>query len=651
MSPRQPLQLRAGQHLAAIRGAQADLRSDRGRGEGVVAGDHLHRDARPPAGRHRLNRLRAGRIDHPLQAEQGEVADVLVAEAVASGQVCPGEGQDPQSGGRHAVGRGAERIGSAFPRRAVGRQRLAAAVQQALGRAFDIYRPARVQGGHVLVLRIERDRIQPPRVRRRIDPEAGLAGRGDQCALGRIPARGPAAGFGFQAGVVAQQSGQESLPHGGVGLPAAADPTFGRVSRTVHGVGTAERGEFLHRHLVLGERPGFIRTDHRRRAECFHRRKVAEDRPAPGHAGDSDGEGDRDRGGKALGDRTDRQSHRRHHGIHERPAARHADRERRGGQHQNRRQQDPAEAFDLLRQRGLNFGCGGDQPRDAPDFRAVADRRHDAAAGPVRHQGRGVRHGAALGQHGFARTGGRGVLLHRRRLSGQRGFGDLQAAGVQEAQVGRDPHPGLQQDDVPRDQILGRDPPGLAGAHDLCFGGHRPGQRGDRFLRAGLLDVSDDRVHQHHSEDHPRVERILERGGERARREQDQHQRIVELEEEFDERAFPLARREPVSPHPFLPVPDLEQVQSAVAVRAQDLERFVDGQMMPMTFQKVLHGSASRRFSLPGARPETRADPPPGINDNSNRTKKPERPARCGRCTCARPRPRATAPARTIRKR
>ena len=74
-------------HLGAGDGAvagadDADLAGDRRRGGGVVAGDHLHRDAGVVAGLDGGDGLRPRRIHHRLQAEEGEAAGhVVVADA------------------------------------------------------------------------------------------------------------------------------------------------------------------------------------------------------------------------------------------------------------------------------------------------------------------------------------------------------------------------------------------------------------------------------------------------------------------------------------------------------------------------------------------------------------------------------------------
>ena len=50
----------------------------------------------------------------------------------------------------------------------------------------------------------------------------------------------------------------------------------------------------LDRHLVHGQRPGFIRADHRHRAEGFHGRQLADNRLLPGHGLYAEREDNRD---------------------------------------------------------------------------------------------------------------------------------------------------------------------------------------------------------------------------------------------------------------------------------------------------------------------------------------------------------------------
>ncbi len=72
-----PCQLGAGHHPF---GGDAKLGRHRLGRVGVVAGDHDGTDARRPAAGHGLNRRRLGRIDHALEAGEGQAAQVFVAQ-------------------------------------------------------------------------------------------------------------------------------------------------------------------------------------------------------------------------------------------------------------------------------------------------------------------------------------------------------------------------------------------------------------------------------------------------------------------------------------------------------------------------------------------------------------------------------------------
>ena len=69
--------------------------------------------------------------------------------------------------------------------------------------------------------------------------------------------------------------------------------------------------------LSLGQRAGFIRTEHRHRTQGFHRRQVADDGAAPRHALHAYGKRDGKNRRQAFGDRRHRQANHRHQRIGE----------------------------------------------------------------------------------------------------------------------------------------------------------------------------------------------------------------------------------------------------------------------------------------------------------------------------------------------
>ena len=108
------------------------------------------------------------------------------------------------------------------------------------------------------------------------------------------------------------------------------------------------------------------------------------------------------------------------------------------------------------------------------------------------------------------------VLLDRHRLAGQRRLVDAQVAR-RAGGAGRPApcrRPG--EHEVAGDDLGGRQPQLLAGAHDRGLGRHRAAQRLDGGDRLGLLEVADDGVQQDDAEDDAGVDPLLEKQGDDA---------------------------------------------------------------------------------------------------------------------------------------
>ena len=159
---------------------QPESRGDRAGGRHVVAGDHLHVDARRPAGAHRSQRGLARRIDERGESEEPE----------AVGPTLLGQGEDA-----HAL------VGEALD----GLQRPVdgrAPLEHDLGRALHVLDASCVLRGHVLALRVERNRrraaaparVQRPRRCRRARPPRAARARWGRCrrCTGRRRAAAPA---------------------------------------------------------------------------------------------------------------------------------------------------------------------------------------------------------------------------------------------------------------------------------------------------------------------------------------------------------------------------------------------------------------------------------------------------------------------------
>jgi hypothetical protein len=72
----------------------------------MVAGDHLHHDARGVAGAHRVHGARARRVDHADQAEEDQVpGDCPFVEGHAGRHRTARQGQHAQAASRHLPAR------------------------------------------------------------------------------------------------------------------------------------------------------------------------------------------------------------------------------------------------------------------------------------------------------------------------------------------------------------------------------------------------------------------------------------------------------------------------------------------------------------------------------------------------------------------
>ena len=218
----------ASAHREAIRRAfETDGAGNGRRGEKMIAGDHLHPDARGAAVAHGFDRFRPRGIDHPLQPEESEsLCDVpmldlpLFARRQAAGE------------GEHAQAARGNLLGSAGHGGVVECDGFAAiveccraTVEQTLDGPLLVDDvpgfAAAVQRRHELVLGLERDGIEPRQ--QLVDlgvREAGLFRHDDERRLGWIALHGPAFFLANELGVVAEQPSAQALGKRG---PTARD--------------------------------------------------------------------------------------------------------------------------------------------------------------------------------------------------------------------------------------------------------------------------------------------------------------------------------------------------------------------------------------------------------------------------------------------
>ena len=97
-----------------------------------------------------------------------------------------------------------------------------------------------------------------------------------------------------------------------------------------------------------------------------------------------------------------------------------------------------------------------EHPGDVADLRRHARRGDDELAGPARDVGVHVDHVRAVAERGIGRRHRLDALAHRQALAGQRRLGHLERRRREHAAVGRHDVAGLDRDDVPGHELLGR---------------------------------------------------------------------------------------------------------------------------------------------------------------------------------------------------
>ena len=116
----------------------------------------------------------------------------------------------------------------------------------------------------------------------------------------------------------------------------------------------------------------------------------------------------------------------------------------------------------------------------------------------------------------------------------------MQRGRLNEACVGRNSVTFFEEDDVPRHDVRGLDGLAHAIANDARLRRRHLPQRRNRLFGARLLHVTHDCVHEHHGQDRDRFIRQRgipldrpERGGDRRRDQQQDHENVLELRQEF----------------------------------------------------------------------------------------------------------------------
>ncbi len=439
-------QLAARDDARARRG-DAEIGGDPRRRVRMVAGDHQHAHARGVRVGDRGPGLRPRRVDDPDQPEVDELAlDRLVfRQRLVRRQRPVGDRQRSQSEVGEAVDRREDLVPPRLGKRshAPADALLGAAREQHVGRALgddgdaELALVVGVHRAHQLPLGAERhlaDALEPRAARsgQPFDLRLGHEERG----LGGIALDRPLAAFLAQHGVVRQAAGCEHRAylveqHRVVERTAVrAQVALGPVA-AAGDVDLARAGDdLLDRHLVLRQRPGLVRADHRRRPERLDRGQLLHDRPLLRHPLHAERQHHRQHGRQPLRHRGHRQRH---------PDEQHRDEIRRrpdvGGEQdradhdgRDRDHRDPEHAADPvdlpLQRRHLRLRPP-EQTRDGAHLRRHPGRGHDRPAAAAHDRGAAEHHVHAVAQPDRLRDRA-DVLQHRLALARQRGLGDRQ---------------------------------------------------------------------------------------------------------------------------------------------------------------------------------------------------------------------------------
>ena len=108
----------------------------------------------------------------------------------------------------------------------------------------------------------------------------------------------------------------------------------------------------------------------------------------------------------------------------------------------------------------------------------------------------------------------------------------LQAAGADEADIGRHPRAGLDQDDIAGHDRIGADGDAVTIAQHRGLGVDHAADRLQRLDRLPLLDEADDRIGERHRQHDAGIDPMFERRREDRRHQQRVDENVVKLEKE-----------------------------------------------------------------------------------------------------------------------
>ncbi len=340
------VELAAGDHQV---GVDPDAPGNGLRGETVVAGHDHHADAGLMAAADRVGHFGPGCVE---QAHESDETEIALGFGAGRGrrleQLAPSDGEDAQAGGR-TVGH------VSFDRRpphvvqgqlaSVRLENGGAASQHRFGGAFGVHPNGAVEvvdGGHQLQRGVETEH----RSARLLAGHPGDVGteplrREQHRGLGRV------ADGGTRVRAVDHRRGttrEHDRERTGDESTLVGDVAARRLEVDVAG-GGPQRYDM---HAVLGERPGLVGTDHRRRTQRLHGTEPFDECALAREHADADAECERDRRQEPFGHVAHQQADREHRRGRERQA--------RGERSQRKERETDGDRDD------------GDDPRDPSDL-------------------------------------------------------------------------------------------------------------------------------------------------------------------------------------------------------------------------------------------------------------------------------------------
>ena len=279
---------------------------------------------------------------------------------------------------------------------------------------------------------------------------------------------------------------------------------------------------------ALGERAGLVGADARDAADVLDDDRAPHERLPPREPVDADAEEERQHDRELLGQRRDRERHRREQRVDEPvpllPAHPREHRAHDGGGDDERAH----ELRDRLLQRRA-FVAPADGRADDLAVERLAARVRDEEPRLAGQHARAREAPVPIVELRVARErpGGRG-LAHRIRLAGQRGFVDLHVDGVEQHAVGGDRIARRERDDVAGHQLDGRELDPRTVAQRARGRGEPAREPGERRLRAAV----EPRVHPEQRDERREQDRrlgaVAHEREQHARAEQEPQHRVAE---------------------------------------------------------------------------------------------------------------------------